>query len=111
MKIESATPTAVGPSTGVDVERAGPVSGRAAPAARGAGAGAPTSGADTVVISALSTKLQAISSGAANEVVDTARVEEIKLAISEGRLSVNAEAVASKLLQSVSEMLGTQRRV
>lgn len=59
----------------------------------------------TVQISSLSTQLQAFQSDAAGEAVDTARVQEIKQAISEGRFKVNADVVADKLLQTVKDLL------
>jgi negative regulator of flagellin synthesis FlgM len=37
---------------------------------------------------------------------DSARVEEIKAAIREGRFKVNAEVVADRLIQSLKELLG-----
>lgn len=38
--------------------------------------------------------------------IDTKKVEEVRTAIAEGRFKVNSEAVADKLLASVSELLG-----
>lgn len=40
-----------------------------------------------------------------NEVIDTAKISEIKLAISEGRFKVNPEVVADRLLESVRELI------
>ena len=37
---------------------------------------------------------------------DVKKVEEIRNAIAEGRFKVNADAVADKLLSSVSDLLG-----
>lgn len=37
--------------------------------------------------------------------IDQARVDAIKSAISEGRLSIHPEAIANKLLESVGELL------
>lgn len=66
----------------------------------------PASPADNVHLSPLSSQLQAIESNLANNgVVDTARVEEIKQAISDGRFKVNPEAVADRLLETVKELI------
>ncbi len=46
------------------------------------------------------------SSGA---VVDTARVNEIKQAISEGTFKVNPEVVADKLLETVRELIQSKK--
>ena len=40
--------------------------------------------------------------------VDSAKVDEIKQAISEGRFKVNADKVADSLIESVRQMLGAQ---
>ena len=70
----------------------------------------PAPPADTVHLSPLSSQLQAIDSNFANSaVVDTARVEEIKQALSEGRFKVNPEAVADRLLETVRELIQSQK--
>lgn len=43
-------------------------------------------------------------------VVDTAKVDEIKQAISDGRFKVNADKVADGLIESVRQMLTAQPR-
>ncbi|MEO8991465.1 MAG: flagellar biosynthesis anti-sigma factor FlgM [Nitrosospira sp.] len=54
----------------------------------------------------LSTQLQSIEKNLANaEVFDVARVEEIKLAISEGRFTVNPDKVADGLLDTVRDLI------
>ena len=59
--------------------------------------------------SSLSSRLAEIQSNLSNvPVVDSAKVEEIKQAISEGRFKVNAEKVADSLIESVRQMLGAQ---
>ncbi|GAB1394039.1 flagellar biosynthesis anti-sigma factor FlgM [Rhodocyclaceae bacterium] len=93
MKINSAIPS-VGTA---------PETGRArspqAPAAKtGAGSG------ERVDISSLSARLQEV--GAGDTAVNTARVAEIKQAISEGRFQINPEKIADGLLASVRDMLG-----
>ena len=42
-------------------------------------------------------------------VVDTAKVDEIKQAMSEGRFKVNTEKVADGLIESVRQMLSAQQ--
>ncbi len=65
------------------------------------------SGAAEVKLSAASAQLSGASSGAP---IDGARIAEIKLAISEGRFQVNAEAIADSLLNSARDLLQSQRR-
>ncbi len=80
-------------------------------AAHGAPATSPkasTSGAtrsERVDISPLSARLQEVGAG---ETVNTARVAEIKQAISEGRFQINPERIADGLLASVRDMLGRE---
>lgn len=38
--------------------------------------------------------------------IDQARVEEVRQAIAEGRLEINADRIADGLIQSVQDMLG-----
>lgn len=74
-----------------------------APAATGSkSAPAPAAGV-TVTLSAPPT-------GTAAEVVDTGKVESVKTAIANGSFTVNAEAIADKLLSNASEMLAASRR-
>lgn len=61
---------------------------------------------DSVQLNNLSSQLQSIEKGLADvSVVDTARVEEIKQAISEGRFTINSDAIADKLLSAAREMV------
>lgn len=91
-------------------------------AANGVAAGQPRSGrvgggsrssspaGEKVQLSELSSQLQAVETSLASSgVVDAARVDEIKLAISEGRFKVNSGAVADRLLQAVKEMLHSRK--
>jgi negative regulator of flagellin synthesis FlgM len=72
------------------------------PAGRGSG--------DTVSVTPLASQLQALESRLADaSVVDTARVDAIKQAISEGRFSVNSEVVADRLIATVKEYLLSQK--
>lgn len=65
---------------------------------------------DRVDITSLSSQLQALESKLSDvNVVDSARVDAIKQAISEGRFNVNSEVVADKLIASVKEYLLNQK--
>lgn len=50
-------------------------------------------------------------SDAKNGVVNTAKVAEIKQAISEGRFKVNPDVVADRLLETVKELIQNKRSV
>jgi negative regulator of flagellin synthesis FlgM len=67
--------------------------------------------ADKVEITSLSAQLQQLEK-VLNDlgVVDSARVEAIKLAISEGRFHIDSEVVADKLLATVREYLLAQQK-
>ena len=74
-------------------------------AAKVAPAPASTAG-DRVDLSPLSTQIAALESSLAAEPgFDRARVEAIKQAIVDGRLTVNAEVVADKMIASALAML------
>jgi negative regulator of flagellin synthesis FlgM len=87
------------------------------PRAAKAGTGAPTaapqgkSGAqDNVKITTLSSQLQAMESSMGSvPVVDSARVNAIKLAISEGRFKINPEVIADSLLATVKDLMQNQK--
>jgi negative regulator of flagellin synthesis FlgM len=65
---------------------------------------------DSVSVSPLANQLQALESKLNDvNVVDSARVDAIKQAISEGRFSVNSEVVADRLIASVKEYLLSQK--
>lgn len=69
-----------------------------------------SSSPDSVQITTLSSQLQAMESSMGNvPVVDSARVEAIKLAISEGRFKINPEAIADSLLASVNDLMLSQK--
>jgi negative regulator of flagellin synthesis FlgM len=74
-------------------------------------AGAEQAKSDTSVhISQNAAKLQsADSTSASDAVVDTARVNEIKQAISEGNFKVNPEVVADRLLETVRELIQSKK--
>lgn len=64
-----------------------------------------------VQISPLSTQLQGIQqTKASGAVFEAKKVEEIKLAIAEGRFQVNAEKVADGLLETVKDLLNSRRQ-
>jgi negative regulator of flagellin synthesis FlgM len=64
-----------------------------------------------VKLSPLSSQLQALQGAQANGAVfETKKVEEIKLAISEGRFKVNSEKVADGLLETVKDLLNARKR-
>lgn len=64
---------------------------------------------DSVQLSNVSTQIQALETSVAEASgFDAAKVETIKLAISEGRYTINAEAIADKLIASTRELLAQQ---
>jgi len=79
----------------------GRANGNAAPVA-----GAATGTRDSVRLSALSTQMHALESSlATGGEFDRTRVEAIKQAIRDGKLSVNAEVIADRMLASDLEIL------
>ena len=65
---------------------------------------------DKVQITTLSAQLQAMESSMDNvPVVDSARVDAIKLAISEGRFKINPEVIADSLLATVKDLIQNQK--
>ncbi len=68
----------------------------------------PTS--SSVQLSALSSRMREIESRLSDtQVVDTARVAEIKEAISAGRFKVNPEVVADNLISTVRELINSHK--
>lgn len=60
--------------------------------------------------SATSTQLQSMESSVVHTpLVDTAKVAEIKQAISENRFHVNSDAVADGLIKSVNDLIASQK--
>lgn len=67
-------------------------------------------GSVDVQLSPLATQLNALSSQlTSGEVVDAAKVSEIKQAISEGRFQIKPDVIADKLLQTVRELIQKQK--
>ena len=65
---------------------------------------------DTVAVSPLASQLQALEQRLSDvSVVDTARVDAIKQAISEGRFTVDSEVVADRLISTVKDYLLSQK--
>jgi negative regulator of flagellin synthesis FlgM len=63
-----------------------------------------------VEVSPLGAQLAGIEATLADvPVVDAQRVDEIKQAISDGRFKVNADVIADKLLETVRELIQSQR--
>lgn len=84
-------------------------SGRAKSSAQAGRAAEPSASGEKVALSSLSANLQQASALSGNEqVMDVARVAEIKQAIAEGRFQIKPERIADGLLDSVREMLAKQ---
>ncbi len=69
----------------------------------------PKSGGATEVKLTSSSQLQALGGSGESQPMDTAKVEAIKQAISEGRFKINPEKIADGLLNSVKELLTEPR--
>ena len=59
---------------------------------------------DNVHITSLSSQMRAMEGGSAPE-IDSARVEAIKQAISEGRFKINSGAIADGLIKTAKELV------
>lgn len=92
----------------------GPAATSATRSSSGAGSAKASSSASStpgaqIDISGTSSRLRELEATIANvPVVDSARVNEIKQAISDGRFKVNADRVADSLIESVRQMLNTR---
>ncbi len=92
---------------GTGIKEAAPRSSKA-----GAAASAPKNAStqDNVQLTTLSSQLQAMESSMDSvPVANSAHVEAIKQAISEGRFKINPEAIADKLLTSVNDLIQKQK--
>ena len=74
---------------------------------RGAATKKAESASDEVELSSLASQLAASDSEPA---FDAGRVAEIKQAIAEGKFSINAGAIADRLIASAKELVGSQRQ-
>jgi len=101
MKIPPSTPRVTGgaPAQAGETGRAKGTSGKAS--------GAPVAGAD-VKLSALSTRLQGLAADLAAPTFDRSKVEQIKQAIRDGKLSVNTDVVAEKMIEDLENRLGSR---
>lgn len=73
-------------------------------------AGSDSTQVNNVHLSPNATKLQNIDSNSASEsVVNSARIQEIKQAISEGNFQINPGVVADKLLETVRELIQSKK--
>lgn len=65
---------------------------------------------DSVTLSGISSKIQELEAGITSASgFDTAKVEAIKQAISEGRFTIKPELIADKLINSAKELLAQRR--
>jgi negative regulator of flagellin synthesis FlgM len=62
----------------------------------------------TIQLSAASLKLQTLAEQSSDGIFDTAKVEEIKLAIAAGRFQVKPEEIADALISQVMDLLQSQ---
>jgi negative regulator of flagellin synthesis FlgM len=84
--------------------------GRARSAKESSKAESSNAGSERVELSSLSSRMLQMEEAISNTpVVDSAKVDEIKQAMSEGRFKVNTEKVADGLIESVRQMLSTQQ--
>ena len=84
------------------------VAGSTAPAATTdtAKAGVPVAAPDASTQVALSTAASTLLSGSSSAEFDSAKVARISQAIADGKYSINAEAIADKLIANAQELLG-----
>lgn len=84
----------------------GDTTSRAASKGKAESAPAPQQGSTSVSLGSTATQLHSMeSSMAGTPVADSAKVAEIKQAISEGRFKVNSGVVADRLLQTVRDLI------
>ena len=103
-EIQTGTPPA-GATKPVERPANGAVGG-GRPAAKSSTVNPATTSGVTVTLSAQSQSVE----GSTGDVVDTGKVEAMKSAIANGTFTVNAEAIADKLISNAREMLTTSRR-
>jgi negative regulator of flagellin synthesis FlgM len=96
----------------VPIAPAGEGQARAPEAKRGATASPQpsSSGGTSVHLGTTSAHLLSMEASMANTpLVDAAKVAEIKQAISEGRFQVHSDVVADRLIETVKELINTQK--
>lgn len=103
-EIQTGTPPA-GASKAVERPATGAVGGGRPAGKTSAADQAPAKG----VTVTLSSQSQGID-GSNSDVIDTGKVETIKSAIANGSFTINAEAIADKLISNAREMLTASRR-
>jgi negative regulator of flagellin synthesis FlgM len=87
-----------------------PVSEGQARPANGRASAPRASEADSVELSPLSARLQRLAQGIADtEGMDATKVAELKAAIAEGRLRIDPQAIADKLIEEARELLARSR--
>lgn len=104
MKIDSSNKPAATPSTPSAAGRA-----RAGGQGGAASVASPANSGKASTEATLSGVQNVESLLASTPIVDTERVAEIKQAIAEGRFQINPERIADGLLQSVRDMLSSNR--
>ena len=88
----------------------GPVANDLRPSQGGVAPGPAPGASVDVQLSDLAARLQAIQGQlATGEVVDAAKIAEIRRAISEGRFQINPDAIADRLLETVRELIDVER--
>lgn len=106
MKIDKTTPPLPASQIGELAARPG----NARPTG-GSEAGTSTNQGTRVDLGATTSQLRALEKQVAGApAVNTAKVDEIKQAISEGRFQVNSGAVADSLINTVKELISTSQR-
>lgn len=86
--------------------------GRAGKSGTAHGAAGTGGSSPRVELSPLGSQLAGIEASLADvPVVDLQRIEEIKLAIAEGRFKVNPDVIADRLLETVQELIRAQKGI
>ncbi|MEK6350894.1 MAG: flagellar biosynthesis anti-sigma factor FlgM [Burkholderia sp.] len=103
MKIDSSSASNVRPAS-TDAASSRTQASAAAPAAPAASDTTASSGDANVNLSSLSTNLQSLAASGSSD-IDTAKVQSIRDAISNGTLSIDTGKIADGILQTASELL------
>ena len=104
MKIGNNPSTAAPPASATATDRSSRSTGQATTATATASASASQPDASAQVD--LSPTASLLSSGTADPTFDSAKVDRIAQAIKDGKFSVNADAIADKLISNAQELLG-----